>query len=103
MGMFTDNITSKPSWEPLYYLMVLRTSKYDEEGTLPTIRHIGPIPALAFAYYMDEVNADIGTLREHVYQYYLQDSFGRDALDFCERQYTQRMKESDVEEKEMTK
>lgn len=94
----TDDIIKSP-WRPPYYFVVLRTSKYDEEGALPVIRHVGPVPALAYAMYLDDMNGDVGTIREHVYEYLLQDSFGKDALEFCCERYYTAMEEDETEEK----
>jgi len=97
--MLTDDITPGIPWTPPYYFVVLKVCKYDEKGVLPVIRHIGPAAALAYALYLDEINADVGTIREHVYDYYLQDAFGKDALDFCEERYYQYVEESETVEK----
>lgn len=101
MSMYTDDIVTKPLWHPPYYFMVLRTSQYDKES-LPVIRHVGPIPELAYAYYLEEFNDNLDIIKEYLYEYHLQDSFGQDALSFCEQRYHQFMKEDSVEEKEVT-
>ena len=100
--MHDDNIVSDIPWRPMYYFMVLRTSKYDKEGTLPVIRHAGPIPALAYVYYLDDIKNDVGTIREQVYRYHVQDSFGQDAFAFCEKKYGEYLQSTDYKEKAVT-
>ena len=79
----TDDIIDTIEWLPVYYFVVLKRSKLEDK--LPEIRHIGPIPELAYALLEEEMIKDVGSVHENSYEYYLQDSFQRDALAFCRK------------------
>ena len=90
MTKLTDDIVySTDPFCPPYRFVVGRHTKWDESDD--KITHIIDEPALAYEIYQSEVEADKGTAREYVYDWYLKDSFRRDAKDLCKDYYDRKI------------
>lgn len=85
--MKLDNIIPGPwnKWDPPYHFVVGRRVLWDHSSVQPI--DVVNNPVIAYALYKSHKENDKFTAREILWEWFLTDSFGKDAIDFCRQKY----------------
>jgi len=82
----TDNIIRGFSgWSQPYRFVVARYTKWDKKQIDMDSMFVVDDPATAYAIFTQHKEADKMTPREVLFDWFLQDSFGKDAFAFCKQ------------------
>ena len=79
---YDDNIVKQKPWFPPYYFVVTRFVAYDKAQEKVVV-DITDNPAMAYLLWEDRKQYDKDSFREVIWNYAIEDSFGKDAFEFC--------------------
>lgn len=86
-GIFTDDIVERyrdgVNFNPPYRFVVGRYVTWDKKQN--EILQITDSPAIAYLFYQEYQKNSKGNLQQVLYTYYVQDSFTKDALEYCKQ------------------
>ena len=80
----TDDIVGHWNFNPPYRFIVGRYVKWDKSQD--EIIHVVDDPVFAYAIYMELKGSDKSATEQYLNEWYLKDSFGKDALEFCKKE-----------------
>lgn len=83
----TDDIVGNWNWFPMYRFVVIRHTKWDKTQLDTNMMYIVDDPVTAYMIYIQAKENDIYDKKDTLYDWMLQDSFGKDALEFCKNLY----------------
>lgn len=70
-------------WSQPYYFIVGRHTKWDKKQIDMNSMFIVDSAAMAYKIFTEHKQKDENSSKKHLFEWFLQDSYGKDAFDFC--------------------
>lgn len=92
INVFDDNIMKGfAGWSQPYRFVVWRRIKWDPEQV--ELLQVVDDPAMAYLIAKHYLNSSKDSIRQVLFDYFLTDSFNKDAVDFCKSKYEKAVSE----------